>query len=112
MSILANRPAKAKTSRKPRKVVRTVRFGLAPFEGNPGIIDITVSGKTTSYFVRNIPSDFGRGFSLEKTGPQDGEVYHVLLEEDGRSCDCKGFTRHGHCKHPDALLKLVQLGKL
>jgi hypothetical protein len=111
MSILANRPAKAKT-RKPRKVVRTVRFGLAPFEGNPGIIDITVSGKTTSYFVRNIPSDFGRGFSLEKTGPQDGDLYHVLLEEDGRSCDCKGFLRHGHCKHADALLKLVQLGKL
>ncbi len=112
MSIIANRPAKAKTPRKPRKVVRTVRFGLTPFEGNPGIIDITMNGKTSSYFVRNISSDFGRGFSLEKTGPDAGEVYHLLLEQDGRSCDCKGHLRHGHCKHADAMLKLVQVGKL
>jgi hypothetical protein len=108
MSILANRPAKAKT----RKVVRTVRFGLAPFEGNPGIIDITVNGKTTCYFVRNVPTDFGRGFELEKFGTQGGEIYHVLLEEDGRSCDCKGALKWGHCKHADSVLKLVQLGKL
>ena len=111
MSILANRPAKANT-RKPRKVVRTVRFGLAPFDRKLGIIDVTVNGRTTSYFVRNISSDFSRGFSLEKSGPDAGEVSHVLLEQDGRSCDCKGYLRHGHCKHTDALLKLVQLGKL
>jgi hypothetical protein len=111
MSILANRPAKAKT-RKPRKVVRTVRFGLAPFEGNPGIIDITVNGQTTSYFVRNIPTDFGRGFELEKFGTQGGDKYHALLEEDGRSCDCKGFLAHGHCKHADGILALVKAGKL
>jgi hypothetical protein len=37
---------------------------------------------------------------------------HVLLEHDGRTCDCKGFLRHGHCKHADAILKLGRLGKL
>jgi hypothetical protein len=88
MALLANRPAKS--TRKPRKVVLTVRFGLAPFEGNPGIIDITVNGNTTCYFVRNVPTDFGRGFELEKFGTQGEEKYHVLLEEDGRSRDCKG----------------------
>jgi len=112
MSILANRSAKSKTARKPRKGVRTVRFGLAPFEGNPGIIDITVNGQTTSYFVRNIPSDFGRGFELEKFDTQGGDKYHVLLEEDGRSCDCPGALKWGHCKHADAVLKLVHVGKL
>jgi hypothetical protein len=114
MSLLANRPARAKT-RQPRQVVRTVRFGLAPFGDNPGVIDITVDGKTARYFLRRVPSDFGEAFSLEKfasQGNEDGEVYHVLLEQDGFSCDCKGHLRWGHCKHSGAILKLKELSKL
>jgi hypothetical protein len=114
MTLLATRPARAKT-RKPRKVVRTVRFGLAPFGDNPGVIEITVDGKTASYFLRRVPSDFGEAFSLEKftsQGNEEQEVYHVLLEQDGFTCECKGFLRWGHCKHVGAILKLKELGKL
>jgi hypothetical protein len=116
MTLLANRPARAKT-RTPRKV-STVRFGLAPFEDDPGIIDITVDGKKASYFLSRVPSDFGEAFSLEKFtthGNEEQEVYHVLLEQDGFQCECKGHLRWGHqtrCKHIGAILKLKELGKL
>lgn len=49
------------------------------------------------------------------------EVYDVVVdtqqqEEPGHSCDCPGFTGHGHkgivCKHIAALVELVRRGKV
>jgi hypothetical protein len=29
----------------------------------------------------------------------DGAVYDLHAEDYGLQCQCKGFQRHGHCKH-------------
>jgi len=42
----------------------------------------------------------------------DQKVYHVHLDRQGQTCDCKGFLRWGHCKHASALATLRQHGKL
>jgi hypothetical protein len=78
----------------------------------PTILEITVGGNTTDYHTRRVPSDFGQAFELRRDTPEDPAVYHVLFMEDGYQCECLGFLRWGRCKHPDAVVKLVQLGKL
>jgi len=62
------------------------------------------------YAVEAFPSYMGeRGIELTK---RDGTVYHVNLSGSDSTCDCKGFTSHGHCKHVESLLALQQRGKL
>jgi hypothetical protein len=78
----------------------------------PGVIRISMTrGKktlTTDYFLSRIPSDFGDGFKLEKIIPTADEpsTYCVNLSTEGHRCECKGFLRHGHCKHVDSLAAL------
>jgi hypothetical protein len=99
--------------RKPRpKPARTVNLILAPTAPMPGIVRITVGEEPwCDYNVARIPSDFGRAFRLVKIlGPHDR--YDVLLNGEHSSCECKGFLRHGHCKHVDGLQALVAAGKL
>ena len=101
------------TMKRPRvKPERKVRLALKPFEGNPGVVDITVGKDLTSYFVFPIPSDFGTAFRLEKFGGFGGEVYNVNLDGEGSSCECKGFLRWNHCKHAEGLRALRQAGQL
>jgi hypothetical protein len=112
----------ATKDRKPRQVSRSIRLGLAPFGGNPGIVTITVQTgsrvpkvETTDYFLRRLPSDFGAAFSLEKFATEsDGEpeTYHVNLCGEKSSCECKGHLRWGHCKHVSGLEALVKAGKV
>jgi hypothetical protein len=73
-------------------------------------VRITVGGKATDYYLTGIPSDFGRGFRLEKMGAE--ETYHVNLDADRQTCECKGHLRHGHCKHADGLAALIAASKL
>ncbi len=75
------------------------------------IRQVSASGKETvdRYTFAEIGSDSGRGFALTK---EDGTVYHVELTAAGKTCECKGFTRHGHCKHADGISALVTAGKL
>jgi hypothetical protein len=54
-------------------------------------------------------SPYGRGLLLTKP---DGTNYCVNLAGPDRSCDCKGFEQHGHCKHTESLLALAAAGKL
>jgi hypothetical protein len=106
----------ATKTRKPRQVVRTITLKLNPFEGNPGVVRIkVVDGKRTTehdYLLTPLASDFGTAFRLEKTGEPDGETYHVNLDGEKSSCECKGHMRHGRCKHVDGLTALVRAGKL
>lgn len=72
---------------------------------------------TFRYLLRSVASDFGIGYQLDKLGPigEEGEkpeTYHVHFEHDGASCDCKGCTRHGHCKHVESLKALGEAGRL
>jgi hypothetical protein len=112
MTILATRkPVRAR-----RKPARTVRLGLAPFGPNPGILDITEGEALTSYFLYPLASDFGLAYRLEKFGVHqrgdDDAVYHVCLELDAATCDCKGHTYAGHCRHVEALQALQAKGEL
>jgi hypothetical protein len=64
------------------------------------------------YYVLPIPADFGRGFSWEKFGVEGGEIYHVCIDGERGTCDCKGHERWGHCKHVDCTQALIAAGKL
>jgi hypothetical protein len=67
------------------------------------------------YYVRSIPSDFGRAFRWEKFSVEGGETYHVNLDGEPGTCECKGHLAHGHktvCKHIACSRKLIAEGKL
>ena len=98
--------------RKPRtKPARSIRLTLKPFANNPGVVRITVGKESADYLLSEIPADYGRGFTVEKMGADDG-AYHVNLDGTNRTCECKGFGRWHHCKHADGLAALVKAGQL
>jgi hypothetical protein len=77
-----------------------------------GVVRITVGKEQTDYFLTELATDFGRGFTVQKIGPDAEPAYHVNVEGERRSCDCKGFARWNHCKHSDGLAALVAAGRL
>jgi hypothetical protein len=70
------------------------------------------------YYLQQIPADFGLGFHVEKFGVEqvEGEPaeydVHIDTERGYHSCTCKGNTYHGHCKHVEATLALLQSGRI
>jgi hypothetical protein len=100
--------------RKPRpKPQRFARLCIRPEGTAPGIVRLTVGHDGADYFLTELPADFGRGFLVEKVGiDRDTAKYHVNLDGDRRSCECKGFLRHGHCKHADGIAALIAAGRL
>jgi hypothetical protein len=88
---------------------------VAPGAGHPGIIRITVGTEDPAdYFVQPVRADFGRGFQVVKIDLMaDGGEYQTNVgggHHNGHLCTCKGFERHGHCKHSDGLAALVGRG--
>jgi hypothetical protein len=101
------------TKARPRvKPERRIKLSLKPFDGAPGVVQITVGKDIADYFLSTVPADFGTGFKLEKIG--GSETYHVNLAADPKehSCECKGFGRWAHCKHVDGLAALQRAGRL
>jgi hypothetical protein len=100
--------------RKPRpKPARFVRLVIRPGADSLGVVRLTVSGVSADYLLTPLAADFGRGFKVEKIGLEaDGETYHVNIDGDRRSCECKGFGRWNHCKHADGLAALIAAGRL
>ena len=41
-------------------------------------------------------------------GPPAG--YYICLDRERSSCECLGFSKHGHCKHVSGLTVLRQRG--
>ncbi len=111
MNATATAPAR---QRKPRpKPQRFVRLLVSPALDGTGVVRLTVAKKAADYFLTLIPADFGRGFKVEKVGIDATEPpYHVNIDGQRRSCDCKGHARHGHCKHADGIAALIAAGKL
>ena len=110
----ATTPAPAR-QRKPRpRPERRIRLEVPPGEnGGLGIVRITVGTRRDDYFLTPMPADFGRAFKVEKVGlTVNDPPYHVNIDGDQRSCECKGFLRHGHCKHADGLAALIAAGRL
>jgi hypothetical protein len=61
--------------------------------------------------VSEVRADWGRGFQLCKIDLMaDGGEYHVNLNGNRSTCDCKGHLKWGHCKHVDALAVLSGCG--
>lgn len=101
----------APRQRKPRpKPERRIRLCVKPEGISSGLVRIRVGKVESDYYLTEMAADFGRGFRLEKVGGD--EVYHVNADGDTKSCDCKGHSRHGHCKHADGLSALIAGGKL
>jgi hypothetical protein len=79
---------------------------------------MTIGKESFAYFVKRIHADFGMGFEFTKcpdcVGPTGDEVYHVNYDPGRRlsTCDCLGGLHHGHCKHQEAIVALIQSGKL
>jgi hypothetical protein len=74
--------------------------------------------KHFGYYVRRIPAEFGLAFRFEKFEtervegePSDCDVL-IDLDRGYHSCTCKGGTYHGHCKHAESILALIQSGKI
>jgi hypothetical protein len=100
--------------RKPRpKPQRSIRVEVPPTYNGLGIVRITIGTEHADYFLTELPADFGRGFTVEKIGLHENDPpYHVNIDADKRTCECKGFLRHGHCKHSDGLAALIAAGRL
>jgi hypothetical protein len=112
---------RVRTSGKPRpKPARSIRILEQPTDDTDGwaAIAITVGKKTDTYLLHTIPTDFAgtTAFEVEKLNEDLATVeqYHVLLANrpEARSCECKGFLRHGHCKHVEGLAALAIAGRL
>lgn len=102
-----SKPVKPRS--KPQRFVRVVHR-----ESNGIVIAITTKTANTikaeCYIVLPILGcTFGAGYTVEK---EDGTAYNVNLNSRESSCDCRGHTAHGHCKHVDALAGLAKAGQL
>jgi len=99
--------------RKPRtKPARRIGVAVRPSEVNPFfVIRITEGKKTDLYSVRPIPSDWGTAYTMAKL-PEENDPYHVNLAGADSTCDCKGHTRHGHCRHVEGLTALTNSGRM
>lgn len=71
-------------------------------------------GDVCNYTVQEIDAFPGeRAFAIGKLDIDDAATYHIRLTRPGTAqCDCPGGTYKRKCKHADAVLKLIELGKL
>jgi hypothetical protein len=107
--------------RKPRpKPERRIRIIEQPTDATDGwaAVEISVGKKTDAYLIHTIPTDF-EGVTALEVEKLDANLevigqYHVCLSDqpEDRRCECKGFLRHGHCKHVDGLGALASVGRL
>ncbi len=100
------------------RVLRQVRLVQAGAPGQPwSAVELTVGRETALYAVKAIKSEVGgRAFECVKQGETDvledgAGWYSVLLDgEDNTTCDCKGFSRFGYCRHTWGLSRLAARG--
>jgi hypothetical protein len=81
------------------------------------LLVLTVGAESTGYHLEPMPSDFGRAFKLTKFAADEGSdpaerEYAVNVDGPRAECGCKGHAYRGHCKHADALARLVAGGRL
>jgi hypothetical protein len=108
-----------------RKPLRFVTW-LARLAAGNGLLQVRLQHSETRqeidrYFILPVPSDFGTAFKLERWDEATddmpahiGAVYfcHLPGPDYPGSCECKGWLKHGHCKHIESLQKLIEDDKL
>jgi hypothetical protein len=70
---------------------------------------LTIGSDVFRYFLASIPCPLGEAFHWEKADPvPEGTVdhYDCCLNQEGHTWECRGYLKHGHCKHIDALVAL------
>ena len=93
---------------KKRSPTRSVRLLRPPDSAGVGIISLSVGAKEVLYEFKEIPCDIGgRAFAVYRLDL--GELYYVRVgQPEECSCECKGFLRHGNCKHIKGLKALTE----
>lgn len=115
---MASLPATSAAS-KPALPPRTVRLTIH----TPNLRSVTITqwksrrtAEVDVYWLDAVPSNFGDGFRLTKAVPNSNDSepdhYDVHLSDEGHTCECRGFLRHGHCKHIHSLVALRDQGKI
>ena len=111
--MIVTQPIAPRQPRQRVKPARSIRLCIKPEGVAPGIIRLTVGKDTADYFITIVSADFGQGFLVEKFGiDRDTAKYHVNIDGEKRSCECKGFLHHGKCKHADGIAALIARGQL
>ena len=68
---------------------------------------------TVSYWAEPIDgAQYGdAAVEFRKLGQFDDDGRHAVMIENGAAvCDCRGFERHGHCRHAIAAMLLLEAG--
>jgi hypothetical protein len=95
------------------KPTRTIRLALPPSDVSAvAVMVITVGKAQDTYHVTPIRSDFGAAFEVAKVSDPGQPVYQVCLEGNGGTCNCKGHSHRGTCRHVEGLAALRRAGKL
>lgn len=89
-----------------------VYFEPAHEEGR-GRLLIQQGKHRSEYDIARFASEGGHTFRLHKlsgTDPEAGSYDVFVADRRGLfdSCECRGFLRHGHCKHTAAIRALLE----
>ncbi len=95
-----------------RRRQRLIRLWRPPAADGVGVFSINDGKEEDFYAFGEIPCAIGgRGFAVHRLGL--GDLYHVRIGTPADcSCECLGFLRHGHCRHVQGLLALLEQGRL
>ncbi len=77
------------------------------------VLEIANGEEMKLYFLKKMPSSFGRAWRVRQLGRQDSEEYHCLLwDGQGTSCTCKSGVYRGNCRHLKSLRLLLDRGMI
>ena len=73
------------------------------------LVYVRVGVEVDTYYMAPAVAERGRGYEVVKFG---GDTYHLTIEDDGATCQCKGFRYGGTCRHIAAVVALRNRGYL